>query len=152
MNKKEHTFALICFLVLCAIGSLMLILYLYFGDYYMKNCCLLKIWISIVLIACIIFALILVWGSASENPCMEHICNYKYDFVLVHNNKNETIATKSDDFKVLLEKAQNGDLIYFFSDNFSIDSEMLTIKMQDDSLKKIILNYKGNDVFEVIVE
>ena len=152
MTKDKGKYLLKILLGTCAFATLTLILYLYFGDEYMKTCCLLKICIAAIFIICVVLACVLLFSP----PCGTNFdvckCDCKYAFVLVRQNKNETVSIKSNDLKKLLEKAMNGDRLRFFSDDFCIDSEMLSIKIENNKTKELILKYEGNGEFLVLVK
>lgn len=150
MSKDKEKCLLKTFLFICTFGVLSLVLYLHFGDESMKTCWLLKICIAAIFFICFILACVLICSSSGETS--SDVCKFdcKCGFVLVHRSKDETISIKSNDLKNLLKKAENGDRLYFFSDDFCIDSEMLFIKLEGNKTKKIILRYEGDGEFLVL--
>ena len=152
MTKDKGKYLLKIFLGTCAFGILTLILYLYFGDEYMKTCCLLKICIAAIFIICVVLACVLLFSPSCRTSSDVCKCDCKYGFVLVRHDKNETVSMESNDLKKLLQKAKNGDRLCFFTDEFYIDSEMLSIKIENNKTKELILKYEGNGEFLVLVK
>lgn len=141
-----------CLLLAMGFAVLMLILYFYFEDNFMKNYLLLKILICalFVLIAFMVMAILFCpCSNTSFENCkidssMEHC-----DFLLVHKEYNSIKYTGSMKLNELLQNVEDGDKIIIYSDEFSISPDMLYIDMENKEKKKITLISKGNNEFIV---
>ena len=152
MTKDKGKYLLKIFLGACAFGTLTLILYMCFGDECMKACRLLKLGIAAIFFICFMLACVLLFSASGDSSFDVSNCDCKYSFVLVRQNKNETESTGSNDLKKLLKIAEGGDRLRFFTDEFYIDSEMLSIKIENNKTKELILKYEGNGEFLVFVK
>lgn len=142
------------------LSTLVLILYLYFGDDYMKRNCHFKILILLMFLLCFILVFCALFcndGSSDDTDLTYHtdascninkdVCFHK-DFVLIHNNrkKNKTVITESCALEELLKKAKNGDTIIVRTDEFRITPDMLK-----NGESTITLVSKGGGMFRVLV-
>lgn len=150
MSKTKESLNLYFISILT--GILVFILYLHFEDNFMRNNCILKLMISLIFIIITISVIcILVTNPDTNNHC-NCLSEHDYSFLLVHENKNETVCSRSNDLNELLLKCELGDLLYFFSDDFSITSDQLCLKINDQKTKKIKLKYNSDDSFLIIIE
>lgn len=127
------------------LSTLVLILYLYFGDDYMKRNCLCKILILLMFLLCFILVFCALFCNDGSSDDID-VC-FHQDFVLIHKNreKNETVLTESCDLEELLKKAKNGDTIIVRTDEFRITPDMLK-----NGESTITLVSKGEKVFQIL--
>ena len=147
VKKLEH-----CFFVMLGISILSLILFMYFGDDYMRNCCILKSLILFLFLLALCMMIIIVFCPCSkERGCDCEKVAQKCDFILVHKEKNKVIYSRSFEIGELLNNAENGDRLIIYSDDFKISPEIL-YKQEKDEKKAITLIANGRNEFIVYIK
>ena len=127
------------FLVMTGLSLLVLILFLYFGDDCMRNCCIFKLFIIGSFILCILLVLGILF-CADDNKYKDSdeflICS---EYLLIHKGKNKIVYTRYKNINDLLQDAADGDKLIIYSDDFRITPEILHQKDKNNKEKEITL-------------
>ena len=121
------------------LALLVLILFLYFGDDFMRTCCFLKSFIIGSFAACFLLVLVILFCSdtnKSKDSDEFLICS---EYLLIHKGKNKIVYTRYKNINDLLQDAADGDKLIIYSDDFRITPEILHQRDKNNSEKEITL-------------